>query len=209
MTKLRSLKELAVLKDELQRRQHAAEQARLHEHRQPAPREQPLFAAAVGAVHRVKASGRADVPRQRPAPLALQRALDERAALREALSDDVTVDSLLDTDDALSFRRADIGADVPRRLRRGEWAIQAQVDLHGMTRDEARERLAQFVRDALQRGLRCVRVVHGKGHGSPGKAPVLKGKVRGWLVQKAEVAAFTQAPGPQGGAGALIVLLRG
>jgi DNA-nicking Smr family endonuclease len=208
---VKSLKDLGTLKAELdrQRRAAAAEQARLLAEAQRQLREQRLFQTTVGAVHPMKDRGLANVPRLQPAPLARQRALDEQAALREALSDEVDVDSLLDTDDALSFRRPDIGPDVLRRLRRGQWAVQAQIDLHGLTRDAAREQLADFVRQAMQRGLRCVRVVHGKGHGSPGKTPVLKGRVRAWLVQKSEVAAFTQARGPQGGAGALIVLLRG
>jgi len=64
------------------------------------------------------------------------------------------------------------------------------------------------LRDATQRGLRCVRVVHGKGHGSPGREPVLKTKVRSWLVQKQEVLAFVQARPAEGGSGALVVLLR-
>ncbi len=127
--------------------------------------------------------------------------------LREALSDDFDVESLLDTDDALSYRRAGIGPEVVRKLRRGVWAIQAQLDLHGLRRDAARERLAAFLRDAARQGLRCVRVVHGKGNGSPGRQSVLKGKVQSWLVQKNQVLAFTQARGSEGGAGALIVLL--
>ncbi|MFY9509751.1 MAG: Smr/MutS family protein, partial [Rubrivivax sp.] len=86
-------------------------------------------------------------------------------------------------------------------------AIQGQIDLHGLRRDEAREALAGFVREAARRGQRCLRVVHGKGHGSPGRQPVLKAKVQRWLAQSADVVAFTQAAGPQGGAGALIVLL--
>jgi DNA-nicking Smr family endonuclease len=97
---------------------------------------------------------------------------------------------------------------VVTRLRRGQWSIQAQIDLHGLRRDEAREQLAAFVRHALQRGQRCVRVIHGKGHGSPGREPVLKAKAQRWLAQCAEVIAFTQATGPQGGAGALVVLLQ-
>jgi DNA-nicking Smr family endonuclease len=152
---------------------------------------------------------RALVARPRPAPEPRQRQADERAALREALSDEVDVESLLLTDDGLSFRRSGVGPDVVTRLRRGHWAIQAQVDLHGLRRDEAREQLAAFVRDTARRGQRCVRVVHGKGHGSPGRQPVLKGKVQRWLAQCAEVIAFAQASGPQGGAGALIVLLAG
>ena len=139
-------------------------------------------------------------------PLAVHHA---QAALKEALSDEVDIESLLLTDDHLSFRRPGVGADVVTRLRRGHWSIQAEIDLHGLRRDEARDELSAFVRHAAQRGQRCLRVVHGKGHGSPGKQPVLKGKVQRWLGQSAEVIAFTQASGPQGGAGALIVLLAG
>lgn len=208
---MKSLKDLGALKAELDRRRKAAaaEQARAQAEAQRRQREQRLFELAVGPVHRLPDRGLAHVPRPRPAPEARQRALDEEAALREALSDEIDVDTLLDTDDTLSFRRPDIGPDVLRRLRRGQWSVQGEVDLHGLTRDGAREALAGFLRAAVQQGLRCVRVVHGKGHGSPGKTPVLKGKVRGWLVQKSEVVAFTQARAAQGGAGALIVLLRG
>jgi len=147
------------------------------------------------------------VPRQRPEPHPHQRERDERAAMREALSDEVDVESLLLTDDGLSFRRPGIGADVPVRLRRGQWALQGELDLHGLTREEARERLSAFLREAHRRGQRCVRVVHGKGNGSPGRQPVLKDKVQRWLAQRVEVIAFAQASGAQGGAGALLVLL--
>jgi hypothetical protein len=99
--------------------------------------------------------------------------------------------------------------DVVARLRRGHWSIQRELDLHGLRREEARDELAAFMREAKLRGWRCLRVVHGKGLGSPGREPVLKGKVQRWLGQHGDVLAFTQASAPQGGAGALIVLLRG
>jgi DNA-nicking Smr family endonuclease len=85
--------------------------------------------------------------------------------------------------------------------------VQAQLDLHGLRRDEARERLSAFLHDARRDGLRCLRVIHGKGNGSPGREPVLKAKVRSWLVQRDAVIAFAQARAAEGGAGALIVLL--
>ncbi|MDT4883333.1 putative DNA endonuclease SmrA [compost metagenome] len=97
---------------------------------------------------------------------------------------------------------------MTRKLREGRWSIQRQIDLHGLRVDEAREALGRFIREAHQLGLRCVRVVHGKGLGSPGRAPVLKGRVHRWLVQKNEVLAFVQARPAEGGAGALVVLLR-
>ena len=138
-----------------------------------------------------------------------QRQLDEAAALASSLSDDFDVTTLLDTDDALSYRRPGVGADVPGRLRRGHWSIQGQLDLHGLRRDAARDALTAFVRQAERDGLRCLRIVHGKGNGSPGREPVLKDKVKRWLVQKNQVIAFTQARAADGGHGALLVLLRG
>ena len=115
---------------------------------------------------------------------------------------------LLDTDADLSYRRTGVGPDVPQKLRRGVWSIQRQVDLHGLRSDEAREALGGFVRESHRQGIRCIRVVHGKGLGSPGRAPVLKGRVLRWLVQKKEVMAFVQARPAEGGAGALVVLLK-
>ena len=92
---------------------------------------------------------------------------------------------------------------MTRKLRRGDWSIQRQIDLHGLRRDDAREALSLFIREAHQQGIRCVRVVHGKGLGSPGKAPILKNRVHSWLVQKNEVLAFVQAKPADGGAGAV------
>jgi DNA-nicking Smr family endonuclease len=138
---------------------------------------------------------------------ARQRERDEAAVMHQAISDEFDVETLLDTDETLSYRRADIAAEVVRKLRRGVWAIQAQLDLHGLRREQARERLNDFVHDAHRSGLRCVRVIHGKGNGSPGREPILKHKVKTWLVQKREVIAFTQARASDGGAGALLVLL--
>jgi DNA-nicking Smr family endonuclease len=207
--KARSLQELAALRDALQKRAAETAQALADEQAQARRLEQQrsAFASAVGRVQPLPEHGRAALPPARPPPQALQRELDERAALREAMSDEVDVESLLLTDDGLSFRRPGLPADVVTRLRRGQWSIQAQIDLHGLRRDEARDCLGAFVRQALRKGQRCVRVVHGKGHGSPGGEPVLKAKVQRWLAQCTEVIAFAQATGPQGGAGALMVLL--
>jgi DNA-nicking Smr family endonuclease len=211
VTKLRALADLGALREVLQRREReAAEQAaRERAARAAAERQRRLFADAVGPVTPLPRDERAQSTLPRPTPEPRQRLLDEQAALKEALSDEVDIESLLLTDDGLSFRRAGVGPDVVTRLRRGHWAIQAEIDLHGLRRDEARDELSAFVRHAAMRGQRCLRVVHGKGHGSPGRQPVLKGKVQRWLGQSADVIAFAQASGPQGGAGALIVLLAG
>ncbi|MFM1978966.1 MAG: hypothetical protein RLZ68_231 [Pseudomonadota bacterium] len=167
-----------------------------------------LFQAAIGKVQTLVPPKRAELTPERPKPIPKQHMLDEAAALQEAISDEVDITTLLETDALLSFRRPGVGTDVLHKLRRGQWSIQRQVDLHGLRTDEARATLTTFVRDAHKQGIRCVRVVTGKGLGSPGKTPVLKDKVHRWLVQKSEVVAFVQAPPAQGGAGALVVLLQ-
>lgn len=209
IVRTKSLKDLGALRDAMRAAEAAAAAARERETAEAARRERErhAFAHAVGPVTAIKAAPKAARSHALPTPEPRQRTLDEQAALREALSDEVDVETLLLTDDGLSYRRPDIGPDVLVKLRRGTWSIQGQVDLHGLRRDEAREALVGFIRQAHSQGRRCVRVVHGKGHGSPGKAPVLKAKVQRWLAQRKEVIAFAQAPGPQGGAGALVVLL--
>ena len=207
--KARGLHELERVKTALQvaRREAAESAVRAAENAAHARRERDLFSITVGAVVALRKGAAVADTRVAPAAIPRQRLRDESAVMAEALSDEFDVESLLETDDALSFRRRGIGPEVVRKLRRGVWAVQAELDLHGLRSDEAREALAQFLREAGRTGCRCVRVVHGKGHGSPGREPVLKDKVKRWLVQKNEVIAFTQARAAQGGAGALIVLL--
>lgn len=207
---VRSLRDLAALKKALAKT--AAEATRQEaEALAIAAREQRerhLFAHTVGAVLPLRRVAAMPMARPRAEPLPRQRERDEAAVLREAISDEFDVESLLETDDALSWRGDGIGPEVVRKLRRGVWAIQGQLDLHGLRRDEAREQLAEFLRVAMRHGLRCVRVIHGKGHGSPGREPVLKSKVKTWLVQKKEVIAFAHARAADGGNGALLVLLK-
>ena len=188
-------------------RKEAQEQAR-KEAAAAAERERHLFTHFVGAVTPLPQADRRTFSQTPPPPRPLQHELDEARVLHEAMSDEFDVSTLLDVDDQLSFRRPGIGLDVTKKLRAGHWSIQRQLDLHGLRSDEAREALGQFVRLAHRTGLRCVRVVHGKGLGSPGKTPVLKSKVQRWLVQKKEVLAFVQARPAEGGAGALVVLLQ-
>ncbi len=171
-------------------------------------REKRLFELAVGPVLPIRDPGRIAPRLGDVDPQPVQRQLDEASVMREALSDDFDVETLLHTDELLSYRTPGLGPDVVRKLREGRWSIQRQLDLHGLRTDEAREALGRFIRESHQNGVRCVRVVHGKGLGSPGRTPVLKSRVQRWLVQKNEVMAFVQARPADGGAGALVVLLR-
>ncbi|WP_114974178.1 Smr/MutS family protein [Rhodoferax ferrireducens] len=208
-TKFNALADLKLVKREIEaqalRRTQLAAELALAKHQ--AASEKNLFILAAGTVKPLPDKRRALLKKEPTAPRPMQYEQDEKAVLIEAISDEFDVGTLLDVDDLLSFRRPGIGPDVTRKLRRGDWSIQRQLDLHGLRRDEAREQLSFFIREAHKHGIRCVRVVHGKGLGSPGKAPVLKSRVHSWLVQKQEVLAFVQAKPADGGGGALVVLL--
>jgi DNA-nicking Smr family endonuclease len=171
-------------------------------------REAAAFREATRGVTPLPAPARVIAAPPRVAPIARMHQRDEAEALAASLSEQISTDTLIDTDDALSFARDGVGPATLRKLRRGQWVVQAQLDLHGLTREEARAALYDFLHGTVKSGKRCVRVVHGKGLGSKNRTPVLKVKVRHWLMQSAAVLAFTQARGEDGGAGALIVLLR-
>lgn len=194
------------LREEAEQRRLEAERKRIEAER--LAREARLFRDSIGAVAPLRATGRRDPNRPGTPPRAVQFERDERAALAQSMSDELDTERLLETDAALSYHRPGIGADVVRRLRRGQWVIQQQIDLHGLRVDEAREALILFLADCVKRGLRCVRIVHGKGLGSKNREPILKGKVLRWLVQRDEVLAFCQAGPADGGSGAVVALLR-
>jgi DNA-nicking Smr family endonuclease len=208
--RIKDLSQLAPLRESLNRAAQkreaaAADQRRADRELRTAADE---FRAMVGTVTPLAIKQRVEHDRPPHPPIPQKRIEDDQQVLIASVSDEFEIDTLLHTDAELSFRRPGIGPDVLRKLRRGEWVIQDHLDLHGARVDEARELLAAFLREALRRGLRCVRVVHGKGLGSKDKQPVLKGKARVWLAQREEVIAFCQARPAEGGSGALVVLLR-
>ena len=160
------------------------------------------FKQAVAGVKPLKRAKRVVLGGPAPAPVAHQRRRDEAAALAESLSGPLSVDDALDTGEDLSYLREGMGRETLRKLRRGHWAIQDGVDLHGLTRDQATTIVAEFLEHCLARGQRCVRIVHGKGLG------ILRANLRKWLPQRPEVLAYCQAPASEGGSGALLVLLK-
>jgi len=143
-----------------------------------------------------------------PAPIPRQTRRDEKAALAESLAGPVSIDDALDTGEEISFVREGTPRSTLRRLRRGHWTVEASLDLHGMNRSEAEGAVRDFLRRCAARGYGCVRIVHGRGLGSPNREPVLKSKLRKWLPLREEVLAFSQAPRAHGGGGAALVLLR-
>jgi len=167
-----------------------------------------LFRRAVADVVPLPPSDRALLSTQRPKPIARQRQADEAQVLVDALSDPWDWDAAVATGDELVFSRPGVPAAAMRKLRRGGWVIKGELDLHGHSGDEARISLAAFLNRCMIEDRRCVRIIHGKGHGSKNRLPVLKNKVRHWLMQREDVLAFCQARTVDGGAGAVIVLLK-
>lgn len=176
------------------------------------PKPQPdgavLFRRAVADAVPLSPSGRADIARPRPKPIAHQRQADERQVLVDALSDPWDWETAVSTGEELLYSRPGVPTAALRKLRRGGWVIRGELDLHGHTGDEARIAVAAFLNRCMLEDRRCVRIIHGKGHGSKNRLPVLKNKVRHWLMQREDVLAFCQARTVDGGAGAVIVLLK-
>jgi DNA-nicking Smr family endonuclease len=146
------------------------------------------------------------VPRK-PAPVPTKRIEDEHAVLEELAR--LTFDDDAEMEDDSSFLRPGLPRDILRKLRRTHWVVQDHLDLHGLTGDEAALETARFIASCKQRGLRCVRIVHGKGLRSPGREPVLKRRIRKLLTRRDDVIAFVEPRAAQGGAGAVVVLLAG
>lgn len=143
-----------------------------------------------------------------PKPVARQFTRDEKQALKDSLSDNFYPAHELENGEELLYLRTGQSPDVLSKLRRGFWVVQAHIDLHGLISDEARGYVAEFLSSCKKRNIRCVRIVHGKGLGSRNREPVLKHKLRNWLMQKDEVIAYAQAKPEDGGSGAVIVLLK-
>jgi DNA-nicking Smr family endonuclease len=160
------------------------------------------FRKAVAGVNPLKGPKRVAHGNPAPAPIPHQRKRDEAAALAESLAGPLSADEELETGEELSYLREGMARETLRKLRRGHWAIQDGIDLHGLTRDQASSVVVEFLEQCLARGLRCVRIVHGKGLG------ILKARLRSWLPRRDEVLAYCQAPATEGGAGALLVLLK-
>lgn len=204
------LADLGPLRQQLQQAEQWRAEARRREAAREAERQREAlaFRAAVVDVQPLVTERRVERARPEVEPIARQFLIDERDALAATLSDEIDVERLLEHDEALSFRRTGISQAALAKLRRGQWVAQAALDLHGLRRDEARDAVARFLPQAVRDGLRCVRIIHGKGLGSIDRKPVLKEKVLRWLVQRDEVIAFCEAPPHAGGSGALLVLLR-
>jgi DNA-nicking Smr family endonuclease len=163
------------------------------------------FRAAMEDVLPIKPHNRIEPYRAKPAPVPAKRNEDERAVIEELAR--LTLDDDAEIEEDASFLRPGLPRDILRKLRRTHWVIQDHLDLHGLTGDEAVAETAVFLAEARRRGLRCVRVVHGKGLRSAGREPVLRKRIRKLLTRRDEVLAFVEPRAHHGGAGAVVVLL--
>jgi len=167
-----------------------------------------LFREAVADARPVRDPGKVLAERPKPRPLPIHSQRDEHAALEETLSGPDRLSDELEIGEAETFLRTGLPRKVLRDLAHGRWSVQDRLDLHGQRVDEARQAVVQFLASARRRGLRCVCVIHGKGHRSATGEPVLRQRVRTWLVQKDEVLAYCDAAPGLGGAGAVQILLK-
>jgi DNA-nicking Smr family endonuclease len=172
----------------------------------PADDDDDLFRREMRGVSPARPANRVAPHRDAPPPLPVKRLEDERLVIDELArlaggSDDIEIE------EDHAYLRPGLPRDVLRKLRRVHWVVQDELDLHGLTGDEAARATARFLAESLRRGLRCLRIIHGKGRGSVNREPVLKGRVRRLLARKSEVLAYCEPPPAHGGGGAVIVLL--
>jgi DNA-nicking Smr family endonuclease len=165
------------------------------------------FREAMRDVRRLKRASGGVPQTPRPPPRARFPRADQLEVLKESLQPPSDA-ALLDTGDELNFRRPHVPEAVLVRLRRGDYAVDAEVDLHGLTAAQAKAALREFVAAALERRMSCIRVIHGKGRRSGPRGPVLKHVVNQWLQRVAAVLAFGSARNVDGGSGAVYVLLK-
>lgn len=180
---------------------------------EPSDTDRQLFRSVVKDAVPLTQTPLANVRREPPKPNPVHREADEKAALLASqlalYPSPMSWDIGADIEDEQSYLRAGVSPDLLRKLRRGQWTINAEIDLHHHTQDEAHEALLDFMRRARAADWRCLRIIHGKGLSSHQKIPVLRSKVRRWLQQKDEVLAYCEPRPNGGGSGAVLVLLKG
>ncbi len=166
-----------------------------------------LFQKSVADARKLDLETRITPTKKRPPPRPLQQEKDNQQVLADMFSDPVDPADM-ETGEELLFVRNSIPPRTVKKLRRGEFSNEAELDLHGYTKIEAREAISEFLYFCHSNGLRCVRIIHGKGRGSADKRPILKQYVNHWLRQRDDILAFCSARQVDGGTGAVYVLLR-
>ena len=165
-----------------------------------------LFRSSVGSVNPVKHRKITTITRK-PKPVPYQTNRDRLQVLKE-MAEGILEPALVETGEELHFKRPGIQNRAFQKLRRGEYCIEAELDLHGYIVSEAKIILTRFLENTRKRKLRCVRIIHGKGLGSREGRPIIKHHINTWLRHRDEILAFSSALPRDGGSGAIYVLLK-
>ncbi|MGH8529617.1 MAG: Smr/MutS family protein [Nevskiales bacterium] len=181
--------------------------AQKRNHQPPEADERELFRREMHDVQPLGSPVRHKPEPATPSPRPRMTELDVAAVMAELLDPPLDPASL-ETGEELSYRHPGVQDSVLRKLKRGQYSVQAEVDLHGLNTIAAKTEVVRFLQEAQRRNWRCVRIIHGKGHRSGQQGPVLKVKVAHWLTQRQDVLAYASARPVDGGSGALYVLLR-
>lgn len=168
------------------------------------PIDSDLFRQFIGKVRTVKNDKVALVNGQKPKPFPRPQTVNTDDHLTGFADTDI---EKLGIEDSLSFSAPGLQKSVLKKLRKGYFGLDAEIDLHGLNSNEAKRQLLNFLHVCVEDGCRCVRIVHGKGFRSPDNHPVLKNNLNTWLRQHKDVQAFCSAAPKDGGTGALFVLL--
>jgi DNA-nicking Smr family endonuclease len=169
------------------------------------PEDSDLFRLTIGTVHTVKNDKVLLTADNKPKPYPKPSAIN----VEEHLSDTGEYDvEQVGIGDSLSFMAPGLQHNVLKKLRKGQFGLDAEIDLHGLNSNEAKRQLLHFLHDSVEDGCRCVHIVHGKGYRSTDNHPVLKNNLNIWLRQHKDVQAFCSAPPKDGGTGAVFVLLQ-
>lgn len=164
-----------------------------------------LFRQAIGEIDKIEHNG-AELPVPKPFPIPKQTIISEQNSLNQMANNPFDIPDI-EIGDELYFRRSGVQQQIMRKLRRGQFAIESELDLHGMTVNVAKKELKDFLAYCQSTNRRCIRIIHGKGHGSVDKIPVLKNKLNKWLQNFDSILAFCSAPTHDGGTGAIYALI--
>ena len=169
------------------------------------PEDSDLFRQTIGKVHTVKSDKVLLTAGNKPKPYPKPQAVNVEEHLSGAAEFDV---ENVGIEDSLGFMAPGLQHNVLKKLRKGQFGLDAEIDLHGLNSNEAKRQLLHFLHDCVEDGCRCVHVIHGKGYRSTDNHPVLKNNLNLWLRQHKDVQAFCSAPPKDGGTGAVFVLLQ-
>jgi DNA-nicking Smr family endonuclease len=171
----------------------------------PSSEDSDLFRATIGEVNTIKSDKQLLASTSKPKPYPKTQTDTNNTTFPQSQNNDI---EKLYQEDSLSFISAGLQKNVLKKLRKGFFGLDASIDLHGLTSQQANIQLSGFIQHSIENSYRCVHIIHGKGYRSPNMHPVLKNDINIWLRQHQAVQAFCSTPQKEGGTGAVFVLLK-